>query len=158
MKNGAIFSECRKYRYVLSRVWDEHKPKAMCIGLNPSTANEDNDDQTILNLRKILDHLGYGGFIMTNLFALISSKPDALRVCPDPVFENDHYLKAARANSQDVIFCWGDFPMAGYRAKIIKKMFPDGKCFGKNKSGSPMHPLALMYNGTVKTPILKPYN
>lgn len=31
---------CRLYRYSLWRVWDENRPYAMFIGLNPSTARE----------------------------------------------------------------------------------------------------------------------
>jgi hypothetical protein len=39
--------ESRKYRYTLTRVWDETKDKVMFIGLNPSTADEIEDDPTI---------------------------------------------------------------------------------------------------------------
>ena len=44
---GAELSECRTYRYVLWRIWDNSKPKIMFIGLNPSTADENTDDNTI---------------------------------------------------------------------------------------------------------------
>ena len=47
MKKDAILSEDRKYRYVLSRIWDESKPLVVIIGLNPSTADEKDDDNTI---------------------------------------------------------------------------------------------------------------
>ena len=43
----AYFSPDRKYRYQLTRIWHQHLPLAMCIGLNPSTANEAEDDPTI---------------------------------------------------------------------------------------------------------------
>ena len=39
MKKDAILSEDRKFRYILSRVWDEAKPTVLFIGLNPSTAD-----------------------------------------------------------------------------------------------------------------------
>jgi len=38
LKTDAKFSACRKYRYALWRNWDESKPYAMIIGLNPSTS------------------------------------------------------------------------------------------------------------------------
>jgi hypothetical protein len=44
MKKSAILSECRTYRYELWQIWDESKPYAMFIGLNPSTADETDDD------------------------------------------------------------------------------------------------------------------
>jgi hypothetical protein len=46
-KTDAKFSACRKYRYALWRTWDESKPSAMIIGLNPSTADENENDPTI---------------------------------------------------------------------------------------------------------------
>ena len=47
MKKDAVLSEDRKYRYLLSRNWDDTKPTALFIGLNPSTADEKEDDPTI---------------------------------------------------------------------------------------------------------------
>ena len=148
---GATFSECKKYRYKLWRIWDDSLPKAMCIGLNPSKANSDKDDPTINNLRRILSGLGYGGFYMTNLFAWISSKPEDLLTCDDPVGNNDLVLKEVESICDEVILCWGNFKQAENRIKEVLPSYPNAKCFGFNKNGSPFHPLALMYNGTVKT-------
>lgn len=153
---GALVTSDKKFRYMLTRRWNDG-PAAMCIGLNPSTANETTDDPTIGNLKSILKTLGYGQLYMANLFALVSSKPEKLRECPDPVGINDDILIHYKQFAETVIFCWGNFPMAQYRAKVIVPMFPRAQCFGKNKNGTPMHPLALMYNGTVKTPKLIPY-
>lgn len=47
MKKDAVLSEDRKYRYLLSRNWDDTKPTALFIGLNPSTADEKEDYPTI---------------------------------------------------------------------------------------------------------------
>ena len=47
MEKGAILSTDRKYRYVLTRIWDETKSTVVFIGLNPSIADEETDDQTI---------------------------------------------------------------------------------------------------------------
>lgn len=47
MKKDAVLSEDRKYRYLLSRNWDDTKPTVLFIGLNPSTADEKEDDPTI---------------------------------------------------------------------------------------------------------------
>jgi hypothetical protein len=142
MIKGAEFSECGNYRYALSRRWDDSLPLVMCIGLNPSTANGLTDDTTIENLTKLLAGYGYGGFYMMNLFAFISSNPDDLRACPDPVKENDAWLEKIRSEVNDVIFCWGAFPQAEYRARKIINTYPDALCFGKTAKGKPMHPLA----------------
>jgi hypothetical protein len=115
----------------------------MCIGLNPSTANSEDDDTTITNLTKLLSASGYGGFYMCNLFALVSSNPKDLQACPDPVKDNDEHLDyIGNSIADDVIFCWGNFKQAEYRAKKVIKRFPDALCLGKNPNGTPMHPLA----------------
>lgn len=143
MNKAATFSPCGKYRYVLARVWNDDQPKAMCIGLNPSTANAEDDDPTIRRLIGLLKNNGYGGFYMCNLFALISPFPDALRMTPDPIKSNDIFLKATREISDAVVFCWGNFKQAEYRARKIIPMFPGAWCFGKNANGTPKHPLYL---------------
>lgn len=147
MTKGAKFSRCGEYRYALWREWDNNLPRAMCIGLNPSTANADDDDPTIRRLISLLTAKGYGGFVMANLFALISSKPEDLRVSRDPVAENDKYLKNISYKCDDVIFCWGDFPTSKYRAKVIIPKYPDALCFGRTKNGSPKHPAGFIRAG-----------
>lgn len=142
--SGAEFSTCGKYRYKLWRIWDESKPLAMCIGLNPSTANHKNNDTTIRYLIKMLTILGYGGFYMANLFAIISSKPSVLLTCEDPLGDNDSKLYEISAICDDIIFCWGNFKEANERAKIIHSRFKMAKCFGLNANGTPFHPLAMM--------------
>lgn len=142
MTKGATFSECKQYRYLLYRIWNTKLPVLVCIGLNPSTANEEKNDQTINKLIRIVQNAGYGGFYMMNLFGLISRNPDDLRAHPDPVGANDKYLQHY-TQGQTVVFCWGNFKQAEYRAKKIKQMFPGAKCFGTNANGSPKHPLFL---------------
>jgi hypothetical protein len=154
---GAEFSQCGKYRYKLWRIWNPELPKVMCIGLNPSTANAMKPDPTITNLTTALKLLGYGGFYMMNLFAWISSKPAELLNCPDPIGENNGKLKEVESICDDVIVCWGNFKQAEFRIKEVLPNYPNAKCFGVNKNGTPMHPLSLMYSGTVSNPQLMAY-
>ncbi len=157
--NGAEFSKCGKYRYKLWRVWNDELPKAMCIGLNPSNANADKNDATINNLTGMLTKLGYGGFYMMNLFAWISSQPQDLLTCPDALGENESKLKEVEAICDDVIVCWGDFKQAKERIKEVLPNYPNAKCFGINKSGTPFHPRALTYiKDGLKFPKLIAYN
>lgn len=155
---GAEFSPCGKYRYKLWRIWDETKPKAMCIGLNPSTANETKPDPTITNLIKMLKILEYGGFYMTNLFAWISSKPTDLLICPDPMGNNKNILKEVKQICDDVIVCWGNFKESVERSEEVLQQHPNALCFGVNKNGTPMHPLSMMYQGKTNNPKLLKYN
>ena len=70
---GAYFSPCRKYRYALWRIWNQNKPYAMFIGLNPSIADEVYDDPTIKRCINYSKSWGYGGVYMTNLFSYVSN-------------------------------------------------------------------------------------
>lgn len=156
---GAEFSECGKYRYKLWRVWDSSLPKAMCIGLNPSNANASKNDATISNLIGMLTKLGYGGFYMMNLFAWISSKPEDLLTCADPLGDNENKLQEVAALCDDVIVCWGNFKQAQDRIKEVLPKFPVTKCFGLNKNGTPYHPRALTYiKGALKSPQIFTYS
>ena len=140
-KNGAEFSQCRKYRYALWRIWDESKPLVMFIGLNPSTANEDTNDPTIRRVIRFAKDWGYGGVYMMNLFAIISSKPEILITCSDPIGDNDKWLFNIYLKCKDAVFAWGNFKEAEHRAKEVGDRFKYATCLGINKNGSPKHPL-----------------
>jgi hypothetical protein len=143
--SGALFSECGLYRYKLWRCWDADKPLVMFIGLNPSKAGAEKNDNTITKVTKVAAYNGYGGLYMCNLFALISKDPDALLHCADPLKENDLHIAETAAICKDVVFCWGAFKQIQQRpekrADRMKALFPAALCFKKTKAGAPWHPL-----------------
>ena len=155
--NGAEFSPCGKYRYQLWRIWDEALPTIAFIGLNPSTANADKNDPTIRIIISVSKQLGYGGVFMYNLFSIISSKPEILLSNEDLQKNNQWYLDEILTQCKDVCFAWGSFKQIGNRANEIVTLFDNALCLGKTKSGAPLHPLALMYNGTQNNPKLIKY-
>ena len=79
LKTDAKFSACRKYRYALWRNWDGSKPYAMIIGLNPSTADENENDPTITRCINFAKSWGYGGVCVTNLFAYCATVPSDMK-------------------------------------------------------------------------------
>jgi hypothetical protein len=145
--NGASFSSCRKYRYALWRIWEESKPLVMFIGLNPSTANESEPDNTIKRVTRICKHNGYGGFYMMNCFPLVSKNPSALQDFFDTPFhdvediENMRQLLEVSRKCKDVVFAWGNFKEAKERGKSISGYFKNAKALAILKDGSPKHPL-----------------
>lgn len=138
--NGALFSQCRKYRYALWRIWNKDKGLVMFICLNPSKADELIDDPTIRRVRNFASDWGYGGVYMMNLFAWINPNPSKLKKCPDPLGENNRYLNKFTRKCDMVIFAWGAYNEAKERAKEVTQMF-DGYALAINKDGSPKHPL-----------------
>ena len=141
MNIGAEFSPDKKYRFALWRIWHDDKPLVMFIGLNPSTANERKDDPTIRRVTRFAYDWGYGGFFMMNLFPFVTPYPSML--IKDRLEENDQYLLRTAEKCNKVVFSWGSFSRLGDRPSHIMKMFPDAHCFGKSKSGNPLHPLYL---------------
>lgn len=142
LEKSAIFSEDRKYRYVLTRTWDKTKPKIAFCGLNPSTADEIDEDNTIGRVMNFASSNGFGGMYMLNLFAWVSRYPEELGTCGDPIADNDRYLKEYSTKVERIVFCWGAFKVFGRDNKVIE-MFPKAYCLGQNPDGSPKHPLYL---------------
>lgn len=140
INKGAEFSECRRYRYALWRIWDDSMPKVMFIGLNPSKANETTDDPTIRRVHRFAIEWGYGGFYMLNLYAWVTPYPGELLNCEDPVGNNDEWIEKIAGKCDKVIFAWGSGEMAESRASIMAEKL-DGFVLKHNKNGSPRHPL-----------------
>lgn len=140
--NGADFSNDGKYRYALWRVWDNSKPLIMFIGLNPSTANQVDNDPTIRCVIKFCKSWGYGGFYMMNCFAYISSKPELIMRNPMSDEWNNNMLTVTAGKCKNVLFAWGKFPLIKTVGRDIEliEMFPNALCIGQ-KNGYPFHPL-----------------
>lgn len=159
---GATFSDDRTRRLQLWRVWDKNKKQVLCIGLNPSTAKDYDNDQTIGRLTQYLRELGYGGLRMVNLFTAVSSSPKILLNDVTKQHEEED-LGIIFGNSlvcDEIIFCWGTFKEARARAHKVASFFGHrALCFGRTKIGAPWHPLACFYAGlTTKTVKLFPFN
>lgn len=144
--NGAMFSQDRKYRYALWRVWDKDKPLVMFIGLNPSTANEITNDPTVRRVCRFAQDWGFGGVYMMNLFDQVTSDPKELETSKPPPYtllrfdHNDLWLNAIADKCQRIIFAWGSFEEAKEKGKEVANKF-GGYALGINKDGSPKHPL-----------------
>ncbi len=75
----AEYSDCERYRYSLTRVWDGTGRKAAFVMLNPSTATEIQNDPTVERCERRARTLGFGAFQVTNIFAWRDTDPRAMR-------------------------------------------------------------------------------
>ncbi len=142
---GATFSVCRKYRYILWRIWNRHKDCAVFIGLNPSTANEIEDDPTIRRCIRFAKDWGFGGLYMLNLFAYRTTDPKELKNTFQPIgSNNDNFLKTY-SDLKLTVACWGTQGTLFNRGKNVIDLLGRGKlsCLGITKEGHPKHPLYL---------------
>jgi hypothetical protein len=144
-REGAVFSPCRRYRYMLARQWEYGTPSyAAFIGLNPSTADEVKDDPTIRCCVGFAKSWGLGGLVMLNLFAFRATQPKAMLAAVDPIGpDNDRHLAAYCDDAAFVIACWGRHGAHLGRATEVKALVPNLCCLALNKDGSPHHPLYL---------------
>ena len=140
-KNATI-SDCRKYRYTLSRTWDGKKRAILFIALNPSTADEKNDDPTIRRCIDYAKNWGYGILLVANLFAYRATKPSELKKVINPVGnDNDQHIKELSKNAHLVVAAWGNEGSLFNRDKEVTRLIPNLMCIKVNKSGQPAHPL-----------------
>ena len=142
MKQSASISRCKKFRYELRRVWDESAPLVLFIGLNPSTADGSNDDNTSRVCINYAKRWGYGGLLLGNLFAYRSTDPSALYSSPDPVgTENDAWLNSLQSQAKLVVCAWGDAGSYKGRDLAVLSFILEPHCLVKLKGGQPGHPL-----------------
>ncbi len=148
LQRDATISECGKYRYLLSRIWDPVLERVLFIMLNPSTADAEIDDPTIRSCMRLSRDWGYGGLTVVNLFAWRATKPAELCKAADPVGpENDRILLDAVQKSSIAICAWGAHSMAVKRAEDVCRIIQQGGletfCLGTTQSGAPKHPLYI---------------
>lgn len=147
MKKTAIISDCGKYRYELSRIWDESKPKVLFIMLNPSTADADIDDPTIRRCIGFAKSWGFGGLYVGNLFAFRSPNPKDLLTEDNPVGKmNCYHLNSMSLKCDMVVCAWGNKPILNkMKAKmpLIYDKASKRHYIELSKDGTPKHPLYL---------------
>ena len=151
MQSNASFSRCRTYRYSLMRVWAPEHPLVMFIGLNPSTADERQDDATVRRCIGFAKRWGFGGLVLTNLFAYRSRDPKILAELDDPVGpDNDHWIVRNRRRAETVVAAWGIHGSLLERDRDVLSKISKAQCLGKTKCGSPRHPLYLASNARLR--------
>lgn len=149
---GAVLSDDKEYRYQLWRTWDENKPVAGFVMVNPSKADATEDDRTITRCVKYANGMGFGKLVVANLFAVRSSDPSIIEEHPNPGGpENDEHLKAVCEGAERVFAGWGT-PGGQYeRAREVTKLL-DKTLYAleTTKQGHPRHPSRTPYDITVE--------
>ncbi len=147
MEKAAVLSECKRYRYLMSRIWKEEDGLVNFIGLNPSTADAEVDDHTIRCMVRFAMQWGYGGILVTNLSAERATKPkelsgDSFQVDDDV---NNRYIIETAARSSQIVACWGAFDKAQHRGRAMTDLLSDKTlwCLKFTKYGGPKHPLYI---------------
>ncbi len=146
--SGATFSSCRRWRTLLWRTWDESKPVANFLMLNPSTADEKVLDPTCSRARDYAERWGYGALLVTNVFAWRATEPGEMKAARDPVGKgNDAAILRAAKESEILVCAWGNHGAHLERSARVRHLLHQAgiarHVLRLNANGEPAHPLYL---------------
>ena len=142
-----------EYRYILGT---RGKNPLICIGINPSTAQPGDLDNTLKSVERIAIGNGFDSFIMFNVYAQRATDPDAMEHSCNLRLHKEN-LEAFRyvlsiSQSPAVWAAWGTIiEKREYLPLCLKDMLEVGQQYGANwycagkvsKKGHPHHPLYL---------------
>ena len=149
-----------EYRYILGT---RGKNPLICIGINPSTAEPDNLDNTLKSVERIALGNGFDSFIMFNVYAQRATNPDTMeRNCNEMLHREN--LEAFRyvlsiSEKPAVWAAWGAIiEKRKYLSTCVRDMLAVGEEYGASwycagaitKKGHPHHPLYLRKDEKIK--------
>ena len=149
-----------EYRYILGT---RGKNPLICIGINPSTAQPDNLDNTLKSVERIALGNGFDSFIMFNVYAQRATSPDDMEKECNLALHNEN-LEAFRyvlsiSEKPAVWAAWGAIiEKRKYLPDCVRDMLEAGREFGASwycagaitKKGHPHHPLYLRKDEKIK--------
>ena len=146
----AVYSDCERYRYSLTRVWNDQAGKVLFVMLNPSTATEVQNDPTVERCERRARTLGFGGFRVTNIFAWRDTDPRNMKAATDPIGpHNDATLVEGAAWADTIVAAWGTHGVHMNRGSQVEVLLKATQRplfhLGLSKQGHPKHPLYLPY-------------
>ncbi len=119
IRTEAIFSQNHTHRLLLRKEWDDSKPTASVIMINPHTAGTFYTDATTMYTLNNLYQLGYGAANLLNLYTRICDRV-ALRFNSDEDLlypENDDMILKCATESDTIIIAWGS---AGHNSQRVR--------------------------------------
>ncbi len=147
----AVYSDCERYRYLLTREWAPDQGRVLFVMLNPSTATEVQNDPTVERCERRARALGYGAFRVCNIFAWRATDPRAVRAAADPVGPlNDKAIAESAPWADRIICAWGTHGAHLERGPTVERLLRAQGVelwhLGLSKAGHPRHPLYLGYS------------
>jgi len=143
-----------EYRYILGT---RGANPLICIGINPSTAEPDNLDNTLRSVERVALHNGFDSFVMFNVYAQRATRPRDMEgernllLHRENMAAFEYILKGCEA-APAVWAAWGSIvELRGYLKACVTDMIDIGERYGavwysagaRTKKGHPHHPLYL---------------
>ena len=141
----SLCSDDGNYRYTLSKIWDENRPRAVAIGINPSKATHLKGDNTATNVMNYLIDKGFGAMTILNLFPYRCTNPSELNK-RDPSYDknNTRYISDHCMQADMILIMWG-YEKTKYceqKEKVERLLLPYREkvhCFCDLKGNKPQH-------------------
>lgn len=157
MDKGAAFNADRTRRFRLWRIWAKDLPLLVIVGMNPSKADENDNDPTVERCARRADLLGYGGIVMINMLDIIETDstkldqmPNEFRCSAENSGELRGAIKRAEMGNADILCGWGKpghkYGAVAWFATQAARAGVTLFCLKRNKDGSPVHPLYQPYD------------
>lgn len=153
-KKTAEISDCGLYRYELRRIWDDALPPLVLCMLNPSIADAEIDDPTIVRAMQRARNAKCGSLLVVNLGAGRNTSPQKWMAMADPIGpRNEPHLSGALHEAWRrkgiAVAGWGAWGGFMDRDKNFLQMAKANAvplfCLGKTVDGHPRHPLYVSY-------------
>jgi len=156
-----------EYRYILGTRGEN---PLICIGINPSTAQPGDLDNTLKSVERIAQNNGFDSFIMFNVYAQRATDPNTMeRTCNRQLHrENMEAFRHVLSISQKpaVWAAWGAIiEKRKYLPDCVRDMLEAGEAYGASwycagaitKKGHPHHPLYLRKDEKIRPFDVKAY-
>ncbi len=140
---SAYLSPCRTWRYSLTRDVAplDGDGTVTFVMLNPSTADESQDDPTIRRCIGFARSWGFARLKVVNVYGFRATDPSDLARAADPIGPDNLCTIAKVIGGSDLVICaWGAHDTNGQAAKVLE-LVAAPHCLGVTKNGSPRHPL-----------------
>lgn len=157
---SAIFSPCGRYRYRLDRVFNQLGRTFGFCGVNPSTAGDERNDQTIRKDIGFTTRWGGTHLIKFNVFGYVATDVRELKRVDDPYGpDQERHLTEILAACDVLVPCWGNrnkLPahLRPALRRMTERLRDSGKpvmVLGYTASGDPLHPLFLPYTTSLRS-------
>jgi len=149
-----------EYRYLLGTKGER---PLVCVGINPSTAEPENLDNTLKSVERIAKGNGFDSFLMFNVYAQRATNPDDMEKTCNLTLHKENlqafeYLMTL-SDAPSVWAAWGTvIEKRGYLPDCLRDMIAIGQRYGAkwycagacSKKGHPHHPLYLRKDEKLK--------
>lgn len=163
MNEGKVFTclpeNNPRLRFLLG---EKGKNNLLCIGLNPSRADESRLDPTSRSIQHIARKHGFDGWMLVNLYPLRSPHPRELplranlKLWQENIDFIESLLQPSEITQNTLMLAWGNYLSGSGRTYLLRAAHRLGKilqthklstsCLGRTAAGHPIHPSPQVIN------------